>query len=117
MEVHQLEAGLHLGGAELFDGEEDFSGVESKLGVVAAGHGPLAFAAGLELHPEADHGLHARFLGDGDDAVDLGELLDYDDDLFAQLAAEEGEPHVIVVLVTIANDQALGVLMHGQGDH
>jgi hypothetical protein len=49
--------------------------------------------------------------------VDLGELLDDDDDLLAQLAAEEGEPDVVVVLVAVADDEALGALVHGQGDH
>jgi len=117
VEVDELEARLHLGLPELLDGKEDLGGVEAELGVVAGGGGPLALAAGLELHAKADEGLHAGLLRDLDDAVDLGELLDDDDDLLAQLATEEGEPHVVVVLVAVADDEALGALVHGQGDH
>jgi hypothetical protein len=52
-----------------------------------------------------------------DDVVELGELLDDDDDLLAELAAEEGEADVVVVLVAVADDEPLGALVHGERDH
>ena len=54
---------------------------------------------------------------DGDDVVEFGELFDHQDDLLAELAAQKGETDVVVVLVTVANDEAVGALVHGQGDH
>ncbi len=83
MEVDEAQGGGELGGAQLFAGEEDLGGVEAELGVVAGGGGPLALAAGLELGAEADEGLHPDLLGHADDVVELGELLDHDDDLLA----------------------------------
>ena len=117
VEVHEAQAGLEFGGAELFAGEENFGGVEAELRVVAGGHRPLALAAGEQFGAEADHGLHADRLGNLDDVVDLGELLDDDDDLFAQFATEQGQADVVVVLVAVTNDEALGALVHGESDH
>jgi hypothetical protein len=76
----------------------------------------------LALSPvEEDHlpsqRLHADLFGDADDVVEFGELLDHDDDLFAQLAAEERDADEIVVLVAVANDERVGALVHGHGDH
>jgi hypothetical protein len=112
-----LQRGGELGGLEFFAREKNFRGIEAELGVVARGHGPLAFAAGLQLGAEADHRFHAGLGGDADDVVELGELFDHDDDLLAQLAAEEGEADVIVILVAVADDQALRALVHREGDH
>ncbi len=117
VEMHELQARLHFRRAQFFDGEQDFGGVQAELGIVAGRERPFSFAARLQLHPEADHRLHAGFLGNFDDAVDLGELLDDDNDLFAQFAPEQGQPHVIVVLVPVADDQALRAFVHGEGDH
>ena len=83
MEVDQAQALGELGLPELLDGKEDFRGVEPELGVVAGGQRPFALAAGQQLRPQADHGLHAGLGGDADDPVEFGQLLDDDDDLFA----------------------------------
>src|SRR5581483_7603159 len=117
VKMDEAEGGGELGRFELFTGKENFRGVEAELGIVTGGHGPLSLAAGLELGAEADHGLHPGLGGEADDVVELGELLDDEDDLFAELAADEGEADVVEVLVAVANDEALGALMHGEGDH
>ncbi len=115
--MDETQAGAELGSAQFLAREEDLGRVEAELGVVAGGHGPLALAAGLELAAEADHGLHAGLLGDADDVIDLGELLDDEDDLLADLPAEEGEADVVVVLVAVADDEPVRSLVHGEGDH
>ena len=117
VEMHELEALLHLRGAQFLDGEKDLGGVEAELGVVAGGERPLALAARLEFYAEADHGLHAGLLRDLDDVVDLGDLLDDDDDLLAELAAEEREADVVVVFVAVADDEPLRTLVHRERDH
>ncbi len=86
-------------------------------GVVTAGHRPRHLAAGLEFCAETDHRLHARLGGEADDVVQFGKLLDDKDDFFAEFAAEEHEADVIVILVAVADDQALVALVHGEGDH
>ena len=117
MKMDEAQAGLEFGFAELFAREENFGRVEAELGVVAGGHGPFAFAARLEFGAETDHGLHADFLGDFDDVVDFGELLDDEDDFLAELAGEEREADVIVILVAVADDEAVGAFVHRDGDH
>jgi len=115
--MNEPEGLLQLRGLQLLDGEQDFGGVEAELGVVAGGHGPLALATRLELGAQADHRLDAGFLGEADDVVEFGELLDDDDDFLAELAAEERETDVVVVLVAVADDEPLRPLVHGEGDH
>ena len=44
-------------------------------------------------------------------------MLDDNDDFFADLAAQQGEADVVVVLVTVADDEAAGPFVHGEGDH
>ena len=117
MEVHQAQAGLELGRLQFFAGEEDLGGVQAEFGVVARGHRPLALAPGLELGAEADHRLHPGLGGDANDVVDLRKLLDHQDDLFAEFAAQEGQADVVVILVAVADDEPVGTLMHGKGDH
>ena len=117
VEMDQPESLGQLGRPELFDGEEDFCRVQAELGIIARGERPLALAAGQEFRPESDHGLHARLGGDADDLVEFRQLLDDHEDALAQLAAEQGEADVIVVLVPVADDEALVALVHRQRDH
>src|SRR4051812_15058803 len=114
--MDEAEAGLEFGGAKFFAGEKDFRGVQAELRVVAGGHRPLAFTAREELGAETDHRFHARFDRDADDVVDFGELLDDENDFLAELSAEEGEADVVVVLVAVANDEALAALVHRECD-
>ena len=51
-------------------------------------------------------------LRSADGLLQLLEFLDHDDDRLAELAAEQGDADESAVLVAVADDQALGVLVH-----
>jgi len=61
--------------------------------------------------------VDAGLLRDPDDVVDLRELLHDDDDPLAELAAEERQADVVVVLVAVADDEARRALVHRERDH
>ena len=85
--MHQLHALSEVGLFKLFGGEENFRGVEAEFGVVAGGGGPFTLAASLEFGAEADEWFNPDLLGDRDDVIDLGQLLDDDDDFLANFTA------------------------------
>src|SRR5438874_9573205 len=89
---------------EFFGGEKNFGGVETKFRVIAGRHRPFALAAGEKLGSKTDQRFDPRFLGNLDDIVDFGELLDDENDLLPQLSPEEGESDVIVIFVAVADD-------------
>ncbi len=94
---------------ELGDGEPE-------LREVAGRALPLPRAARRELRAQADHGLDAHLVGEAQELRELGELLDDDDDLAAELAAEEGEAQELLVLVAVADGERLGVGVHAEDD-
>ena len=74
---------------EVFAGRDQFRRGQAELGVLAAARRPLARALALQAGAQADHRLDADLARDFDDLAQLLELLDDEDDLLAQLAAQQ----------------------------
>jgi hypothetical protein len=76
------------------------------------------FRPNLALSPvESAQRPSPRLRGDPDDVVYLRELLDDEDHALAELAADERQADVVVVLVAVADDHAARARVHRQGDH
>ena len=114
VEVHQLEAILHLVGAQQLGRLHHLRGGKAELCVLAAARAPLAGAFRQEPDAHADDWLHAELLGDLDDRAQFLDLLHHHDDSLAQLAAEQRHPDVELVLVAVADDERFGIAMNGQ---
>src|SRR5690606_4751418 len=117
VEMDEPKALGHARLPQLLGGEQDLGGVQAELRIVAGREPPLALAAGEELCAEANEWHHAHLLGNPDDVVDLRELLDDNDHLLVEFAAERGEADVVVVLVAVADDKAIATFVHRERDH
>ena len=93
------------------DGLDHLGGREAELREVAAGLLPAAGAARRQARAEAELRLDLHALADAVDVVELGRLLDDEDDRLAHLRREQRGLDVLLVLVAVADDQRLVVLM------
>ena len=107
VEVEHDEAVEHLAGLQDLDGLQHLGRGQAELRGLAAGLGPLARAAGVELGPHADERPHAARLRDVEDAPELRDLLEDEDDLLLHADGVERHAHERVVFVPVARDQAL----------
>ena len=114
VEVHELQAILHLVRAEQFGRLHHLGGGKAELRVLAAGGGPLAGAFRQQADAHADDRLHAELLRDLDDGLQLLDFLDDHDDALAELAAEQRHLDVELVLVAVADEERFRVAMDGQ---
>lgn len=93
---------------------DDLGGGEAKLGRLAPRLLPGPRAFGFELVADANLRLHPDFFSDADHPPQLGELLQGDHHVPAQLFAHQGQPDKVVVLEAVAGDDGLGVQILGQ---
>ncbi len=106
VEVQQLQAIQQIGVAQLRDQVQQLARRKPELGLVAAGVLPFAGAQRGQPHAHAEAGLdaqRARFL---DHQRQLGGLLDDDEGVEAELAADQRQADVFAVLVAVADDRA-----------
>ena len=104
---HRVE---HPAALQDLDGLEDLGRRQPELRGLAARLRPLARPARVELDPHAEEGLHARAAGaTREDPVELGDLLEDEDDLLAAAGSPfRAMRDAGVVLVAVADDQRLG---------
>ncbi len=114
VEMDELEAMGQALGFEQFAGGDEIGGVESELGVLPAARGPFARAFAMQSDTDADVGLDSHLSRHADGLLQFLDLLDHDDDRFAEPAPEHGGANVGAVLVAVADDEALHILMHGE---
>jgi len=114
VEVQQLQAVAHAGIAQALPQVQQLARVQPELGLVAAAVLPLAGAQRGQPHAHAETRLHAQHTGFLQHQLQLGRLLDHDERLQAQLAADQRQPDVLAVLVAVADDQATRTR---QGEH
>jgi hypothetical protein len=107
VEVEHDERVEHLAVLEDLDGLEHLGRREAELRGLAARLRPLARAARVELAPHADEGLDAALLRDVEDLLELGDLLEDQDDRLAHPDAVQGEADERVVLVAVRRDEAV----------
>ncbi|MNQ86855.1 hypothetical protein D3C85_1020590 [compost metagenome] len=106
VEVQQAHALVQAGLAETLDHREDLRGGEAELGLLAAGVGPLGRGQGRQAHAQAHLRRDLELGGDVDDELDLGFLLDDDEDVVAELLPHQRQADELAVLVAVADDGA-----------
>ena len=85
---------------------------QAELRVFAAARRPFPGAFAVQPHPDADVRLDAHLLCDPQRLLKFLEFLDDDDDRLAETTSEHGGADEGAILVAVANDKALGVLVH-----
>ena len=66
--------------------------------------------ADAQLDADAAVGVDAHLVGGLQQHVDFAHLLDHDEDLVSEALAHEGQPHELLVLVSVADDHVVGAL-------
>ncbi len=112
VEMNELEAMRESRRFQHLARGHEAGGIETKLRVLAAAGRPFARALAVQAHANADVRLDADFLRSADRLLEFLELLDHDDNGLAELAAEQSDADESAVLVAVADDEALGVLVH-----
>ena len=88
MEVDELETMREPVRLQHLARRDEVRRAQAELRVLAAARRPLAGAFAVQPHADADDRLDAHFLRDAQRLLQLLELLDDEDDLLAELAAE-----------------------------
>src|SRR5437868_6617541 len=114
MEMNQLEAMAKIGGFQHLAGRDQARCIQSKLRVLAAARRPFARPFAVKTNADSDHRLETNFFRSADRLFQLFQFFDHNDNALAELAAEQRDPNKGAVLVTVADDQALRVLVHGE---
>ncbi len=112
VEVQQLDDVESSALAEPVDELHELHRVEPELRFLPGALRPPSGALGRELDADAARRRHPELVGDLEQHVDLAELLDDDEHTVADLLPHEGEPHELVVLVAVADDDVLRALGH-----
>src|SRR6185503_8518684 len=103
----ELEAAAHAALLEVLHGVDDLGNGQAELAAVAGRLAPAAGAGGGELDADAEARLDAVALAVLGDEQQLGNALDDDEDVAAELARQHGAFDVLVVLEAVADDRAL----------
>ncbi len=114
MEMQQLEAVGEAFCFEHFRGGQQLGGAQTELGVFTGALRPFAGAPAQEARADADEGFQAELPGQRDDLAQLFELFDDHDHLLVQFGPEQRHANETGVLVTVADNQAALLVLHGQ---
>ena len=115
VEVQKLEGVQQALPPEQLHRRHQFGGGQAELGVFPAGLVPLAAAARLEAHPQAERRRDSRRAGRRQDDWQLGKLLNHQDDILANAPPHQRGADEDVVLVAIGHDQLLGARCQRHG--
>jgi len=115
MEMEELECLGEVFRLEEFGCGDEFGGAESELGVFTSTFGPFPGAFAEEADTDANDGGDGEVLGDSDDLSKLFELFDDHNDGFAEFDAEQRHFDEAGVLVAVADDEAAGFTLLGEG--
>ena len=115
VEVYEPQAVAQSELVEHLQGHEELGGVEAELRCVASALAPFAAAARCELDADAQVGVYAELLGGLGDDGQLGQFLDDEEDALAHLLRQQSQFDEVLVLVPVADDEAVGV--HVCGEH
>ena len=114
MIVEQGQCIRHPAGMQGVAHGHEILGRQTELRVFPAARRPLSRPLGEQADPRPDHRDHADLVGHREDLVEFLELLDDKDHLLAELQSDEGGPDELVVLVPVADDEALRIGVDGE---
>ncbi len=112
--MHQLEAIRQPGRLERIARGHQIGRAQPEFRIFTAAGRPFAGSLGSQTHPHPDHRLDADLLGNGQDLEKLLEFFNHQNHLFAQLTAQQRVLDEERILVTVADDQRIGILVNGQ---
>src|SRR6185312_13990597 len=113
VEVQELERSEQVVLLQKVDGLDHLARREAELRAIAARRLPAPRAARRQLGAHADARPHAHALGDVGDELELGGLLDDEDDGAPELRRQQRRLDVLLVLVAVADDERVFVVEHG----
>src|SRR5207248_2180465 len=113
--MYQFEAVGQPTRLQRFAGDNEVNGVQAELGVFTAAGSPFPGAFAGEANANTNERLNSNFFRNSDCLFKLFKLFDNDNDGLAQLAPKQGYSNERSVLVTVADNQAIGILVHRQG--
>src|SRR5437763_120729 len=89
-------------------------GVESKFGVLPSARSPFPGPFAGETNADADQRLDTDFFRGANGLLQFLQLLDHKNHLFAEFASEKSDADESWIFVTVANNEALRILVHGE---
>ena len=114
MEMNQFQAVAQAHLIEQLQGHEQFGGVEAELAGIAAALAPFSCAAAGQFDADAQVGAHTQLLCRFGDNLHLGQFFHYQEHTFAHLLGQKGQLDEVLVLVPVADDEAVAVHVGGQ---
>jgi len=114
MEMKHFEAVRQPGLLQHLAGSHQIGGVQAEFGVLAAAGRPFAGTFAIQTSANTDAGLDADLFGRANDLLQLFQLFCNDDYRFAKPASKERSADESAIFVAVADDQTLGVLLHGK---
>ena len=114
VKMHELERVGEPFAFQQFARRHQFRRADAKFRVLSTARRPFPRTLRREAHANADHRFHAHLLGNAQNLGELLDLLHHEDDLFAELAAEQRVLDEELVLVAVADDERFRIAMNGQ---
>src|SRR5438552_16844721 len=88
--------------------------VQSKFGVLPSARSPFSGSFAVETDGASDRGLDPDIFRGANSLLQLLQLLGHKNRLFAEFAPEESDADEGWIFVTVANNEALRILVHGE---
>src|SRR5438477_2704298 len=90
-------------------------GVESKFGVLPSARSPFSGPFAVETDADSDQRLNTNFFRGTNGLLQFFQLLHHKNHLLAQFAPEQRDADEGWIFVTVANNETLRILVHGEG--
>ena len=114
VEVNESEAVAQAKFVEHLQRHEQLRGVQTELRSIAAALAPFAAATRCQLDADAQVGVHAKLLGSLGNDGQLRQLLDDEEHALAHLLCQQRQLDEVLVLVAVADDEAVAVHVGGE---
>src|SRR5689334_7467422 len=115
MEMDEFQAMRQPRGLQHLTRCYQVGGIESELGVLATARGPSAGTFAMQSYANPDVRFNPNFFRCANGVFQLLQFFDYDDGGLAEFASEQRNPNERLILVSVTDNQALRILVHGQG--
>ena len=110
MEMDQLDHIQPAKIAQLVDELHELCSAQAEFRFLTTALCPATRAFGMQLDAHAGGGIHSKLICHLKQNVDLAELFDDDEYFMPKLLPHEGETHELLILVSVAHNEMIGVL-------
>src|SRR6266516_3216505 len=112
--MKELEALRQPGLFQHLTRSNQIGGVETEFSVLAAARRPFAGAFAIQASTNTNVGLDTHLVGSANDLLQLFQFFSDDNDRFAKFAAKQRDANESGIFIAVADDQTLGVFLHGE---